>query len=120
MMIDKLISALETLGYPVIQQGTLEPERGYPDTLITFLTIDSFSAADFDNDNAVIAYAVTVNHYSTDPLTVDKLKLDIRNALKGAGFISIGRGRDLISNENNYTAWTCDYYFLKREGVNNA
>lgn len=115
MMIELLITALEALGYPVFKQGTLEPDSDYPDTLITYLIIDSFDAADFNNETAVTAFAVTVNHYSTDPRIVETLKNDIRNALKKAGFIPIGRGRDLISTENNFTAWTCDYYYLFKE-----
>ena len=119
-MKDLLIEALESLGYPVKLQGTLEAAAKYPDTLITFLIIDSFSAADFDNETAVTAFTATVNHYSIDPSIVQQLSKDIPKTLKAAGFIPIGRGRDLISNENNYTAWTCDYYYLEKEGVTNA
>lgn len=115
MMKSLLIQLLESFGYDVCLQGTLEPDAKYPDTLITFLIIDSYNAADFDNETALTAFTATVNVYSVDPSIVQTLSDDIRKKLKAAGFIPDGRGRDLNSSENNYTAWTCDYNFLEAE-----
>lgn len=115
MMKSLLIQLLESFGYDVCLQGTLEPDEKYPDTLITFLIIDSYNAADFDNETALTALTATVNVYCVDPSIVQTLSNDIRKKLKAAGFIPDGRGRDLISSENNYTGWTCDYSYLERE-----
>lgn len=112
-----LIGTLEALGHPVILQGTIAPEEKLPQSFITFWTDDSFEAAAFDNETALTAWDYQVNFYSTDPALVETEAARIRAALKAAGFIPQGKGRDLPSDTPGWTGWTQDFYYLENEGV---
>lgn len=116
-MKSKLISVLEKLGYPVYLQDSLLDDEPYPDSFITFWTVDSDSAADFDNETACTAWLYSVANYSSSPANVEKMAHDIRTALKAAGFIPQGKGRDLPSDQPTHTGWVCEYYYLEYEGV---
>lgn len=120
-MKELLLQVLATLGVPVYLQGSIAEDEALPELYITFLTVDSPSVADFDNATALTAWRYQVSIYGVDPKAVATKASNARTALKGAGFIPIGKGRDLPSGEPNYTAWTCDYYKLENEigGIKN-
>ena len=108
-----LIETLETLGYPVHLQGSMAEDEAYPQSFITFLTVDSYNEADFDNETHAIGWRFQVAFYSSDPLLVASVPKSIRMVLKGAGFIPTGAGRDLPSDEPTHTGWVQDYYILE-------
>ena len=108
-----LIEKLQTLGYPVYLQGTA-PEV-YPDSFITFWTIDTPAAAEFDNALAVSEWRFYVYFYSTDPALVQSVPELIRKTLKAAGFTPQGKGRDLLSDEPTHTGWVQQYNILEEE-----
>lgn len=112
-----LIQTLETLGYPVILQGTIAETEPYPDDFITFWTADTSEAHAFDNDTALTSWLFYVNFYSTNPANVATESTRIRTTLKNAGFIPQGKGRDLPSDVQTHTGWTCEFYKLENEGV---
>lgn len=114
-MKDLLITTLAALGYPVILHGSMAEGEAFPDNFITFLTLDAPEAAAFDNGTALTVWQYQVNFYSNDPAKVASEPPKIRTALKAAGFIPQGKGRDLPSDEPTHTGWTCDYYFLENE-----
>lgn len=116
-MKDLLIPALESLGYDVFLQGTLAEDSATPDHYITFLTISSNEASSFDNDTALTAWRYQIAFYSVDPALLATEAARIRATLKAAGFIPIGKGRDLPSGEPTHTGWTQDFYYLENEGV---
>ena len=114
-MKDLLIEKLSALGYPVILHGSMAEDEAFPDSFITFYTLDAPEAAAFDNDTALTVWQYQVNFYSNDPALVESEPKRIRAALKLAGFIPQGKGRDLPSDEPTHTGWTCDYYYLEIE-----
>lgn len=114
-MKELLIDTLSSLGDPVILQGTLAEDAAFPPCLITFFTIGSPEAAAFDNDTALTAWEYQITVYADDPLVVKSKSEEIRAALKAAGFIPQGKGKDIPSGEPTHTGWTCNYIYLENE-----
>jgi hypothetical protein len=105
----KLISALETFGFPVMLQGSLNAEAAYPDTFITFWCDSTEDSAHFDNDSHVAEWYFSVIVYSNNPHIVNTLPSEIITALKQEGFISQGKGQDILSDEPTHTGWAMDF-----------
>lgn len=113
----KLYNTLQKLGYPVYLQGALLENEPIPESFITIWTLDSESAADFDNETALTAWQFQVTFYSSAPAAIPVVFRSIRAELKAAGFIPQGKGRDLPSGQPTHTGWTCDFYILENEGA---
>lgn len=109
----KLINALAALNYPVYLQGSA-PEK-YPDSFITFWTMDTSAAAEFDNALMLTQWQFYVYFYSTDPELVQSGSAAIRSALKAAGFTPQGKGRDLLSDEPTHTGWVQEFTIFEEE-----
>lgn len=107
-----LLNVLNTFGFPVFLQGTLGDNEPFPASFFTFITIDSPDAYPFDNSPTKTAYNVQVIFYSNDPMKVEQYANESRTALKAAGFIPQGKGKDIPSDEPTHTGWLCDYYYL--------
>ena len=116
-MKNKLFNTLQPLGYPVYLHGAMLESEPYPDSFITIWTLDSESAADYDNENALTAWQFQVTFYSNSAAAIPAAFKTIRATLKAAGFIPQGKGRDLPSDQPTHTGWTCDFYILENEGV---
>ena len=109
----KLIAELEKFGYPVFLQGSLNEDEAYPNSFITFWTDDVQDEAHYDNDTVSYSWEFSVIFYSNDPALVNSKPAEIRTALKKAGFIPRGKGRDIPSDEPTHTGWAMDFYFVE-------
>ncbi|MBO7339614.1 MAG: hypothetical protein J6U66_06055 [Lachnospiraceae bacterium] len=98
-MEDALIALLETLKKPVMRQGSLGPDKAYPDTFFTFWNSDEDGESFYDNDETAVVYLFDVMVYSTDPTQAYGLLTQARNLLKTNGWIITGRGFDVPSDE---------------------
>lgn len=107
-MKDKLITALQKYGYPVMLQGTLNPEEAYPETFITFWTDSTDDGAHFDNVTTSFDWAFSVILYSSNPEIVNTFPATMRDDLKAAGFIVQGKGFDVPSGNPTHTGWTLE------------
>lgn len=112
-MKEKLINALSALGYPVYLQGTAP--QVYPDHFITFWTIDTPAAAEYDNTLMLTQWQFYIYFYSIDPELLQSGAAAIRAALKAAGFTPQGKGRDLLSDEPTHTGWVQEFSILEEE-----
>ena len=112
-MKELLYNTLSALGYPVFLQGTAP--QSYPDSFVTYWTIDTPAAAEFDNALLLSEWQFYVYFYSTDPELVHSVPAEIRNALKAAGFTPQGKGRDLLSDEPTHTGWVQEYSIFEEE-----
>ena len=112
-MKELLYNTLVTLGYPVYLQGTAPQD--YPEHFITFWTIDTPAAAEFDNALALTQWQFYVYFYSTDPDVLRRGAQEIRDALKAAGFTPQGKGRDLLSDEPTHTGWVQQFSIYEEE-----
>jgi hypothetical protein len=108
-MKQKLINTLQTFGYPVFLQGTMNPEAKYPNTFITFFTDGTNDNGHYDNNTNAVNWSFSVILYSNDPETVNTKPNEIRAALKAAGFIPQGKGNDIYSDEPTHTGWAMDF-----------
>ena len=108
-----LITTLDKLGYPVYLQNSIDEDAEYPDSFITFMTVDSYDAASYDNNTVAWSWHLQVIFYSSDPALVKSEPAKITAALKAAGFIPQGRGRDIPSDEPTHTGWAMDFYYLE-------
>lgn len=108
-----LYNTLAALGFPVYLQGSA-PEI-YPDSFITYWTINTPAAAEFDNALMLTEWQFYIYFYSTDPALVQSVPAQMRSALKAAGFIPQGKGRDLLSDEPTHTGWVQEFTFFEEE-----
>lgn len=104
----KLISALETFGYPVMLQGSLNHDEVYPDTFITFWCNGTEYRFHFDNDALSAEWSFSVILYSNNPTLVNTKPSEILAVLKSAGFIPQGKGNDIPSDESSHTGWAME------------
>ena len=109
-----LISTLESLGYPAYLQNSMDDEAAYPDSFFTFMVIECPDNSHYDNGATSWAWRYQIAFYSSNPLLVGSVPDTARSALKEAGFIPIGKGRDLPSDVETHTGWTQDYYYIEQ------
>lgn len=110
---DLLVSTLNTIQPGVKIQGTYQEGEEYPDTFITFFTIDVPELKHHDDEVSSWEWNFQVMNYSTNPDTVQTQADSIRSALKAAGFIPQGKGQDLLSDEPTHTGWAQDFKFIE-------
>lgn len=112
-MEDKLIELLESFGYPVIRQGSMDEGESYPDSFFTFWTNHSSDASHYDNVNESTLYDYDVNFYSNSPeLAYGKLREAI-TLLKSESFIISGDGYDVASDVQTHIGRGVNALFLK-------
>lgn len=111
-MKQQLIDILESFGFPVFLHGSLGEDEPFPPSFFTFQIIDSPDEYPFDNDPTITAWEYQIIFYSSDPHNVEQYAAQSRAALKAAGFIPQGKGRDIPSDEPTHTGWICNYYFM--------
>lgn len=102
-MEDKLIEILQSFGYPVIRQGSLPPQQEYPEHFFTFWNNDTPAHSHYNNDEYGFEHEFYVYFYSTDPEKTYSELENARVALKKSGFISHGKGFDVVSDEPTHT-----------------
>ena len=116
-MKELLISILEQFCPDnVYLQGTLNAEQDFPSKFITFFVTDTEDLEHYDNDLLATAWNFAVMFYSNNPVEVNTIPAQISAALKNAGFIPQGKGRDIMSGKPGFTGWAMD--FLIRENEN--
>lgn len=117
-MKEKLIAILECFCPDnVYLQGTLNDEEDFPQDFITFFVSDTGDLEYFDNALVGEAWHFSVIYYSNDPAKVNSVPFTISAALKNAGFIPEGKGRDIFSNKAGYTGWAMDFVIRENENL---
>ena len=99
----KLITILQTFGYPVRLQGSLTETEAYPDSFFTFWNNNSVDGDHYDNDAIFYLWNFDVNFYSTNPALVNTILLEAKQLLRENGFIVSGKGYDVASDEPTHT-----------------
>lgn len=112
-MKDLLIKTLEALGYDVMLQGSIADDEPYPESFITFFTTDSTEQDFLDGIPHGTQWLYTVIFYTSNPALMSTVPKQIYNALKSAGFIPQGKGRDIPSDEPTHTGWVNEYLYLE-------
>lgn len=114
-MKQKLIDILERrCPRNVYLQGTMNPEETYPDEFVTFWTPSTNAVAHYDNKAAAVVWFFTVIYYSSDPMQVNTKPFEIAADLKAAGFVQLGKGNDILSDEPTHTGWAMDFAYAEK------
>lgn len=98
-----LIQLLETFGYPVFLQGSLNDDDEYPKSFFTFWNFDTPDASYYDNESSRSEWGFTVYFYSDDPILIDETLDKARRLLKENHWIVEGRGQDAKSDVKTHT-----------------
>lgn len=114
-MKEALIELLQTFECPVMLQGSLLPAEPYPDTFFTFWNDSTEDQAFYDNDEHKCIWSFSVNLYSTSPETVNTILLSVKSLLKQNGWIVLGKGYDVPSDEQSHTGRGIDVIYIERE-----
>ena len=111
-----LIDTLKQIGFvegkTLFLQGTLNPDKAYPKTFVTFWT-NTDDNAHFDNEAYSVDWSFSVVLYSNSAAIVNTKPNEIRAALKAAGFIPQGKGQDIPSDEKTHTGWQMDFVYTE-------
>lgn len=102
-MDELLINTLAALGYPIMLQGSLLPGEPYPDNFFTYWNDSADGSSFYNNDEAAIVWAFSLNFYSTDPAFTYTELLKAKKLLQKAGFIVTGAGYSVMSDEQTHT-----------------
>lgn len=102
-MKDLLIQTLNSLGYPIIQQGSLGENEAYPESFFTFWNNDVPGSEFYNNEEHSYIWDFDLNFYSIDPALVNTKLLEAKTLLKQQGFIVTGKGYDVASDEPTHT-----------------
>jgi len=111
-MKDLLITSLTSLGYPIIQQGTLKGE--YPDSFFTFLNLETNDDTFYDNQEHSCVWHFIVAFYSIDPQLTNTKLIDAKRLLRANGFICDGKGYDAQSDEPTHTGRCMNVLYSER------
>ena len=111
-MKDLLISILErfTPG-EVYLQGTINPDKKYPDSFITFFVTGSSHEDYYDGEADRVDRHVSVMYYSNDPNNVEYVPPTIIRALKEEGFVPQNAGIDLLCDQPTHTGCAMDFIY---------
>lgn len=102
-MKSELIEFLESFGFPVFLQGSLNPDEPYPDSFFTFWNFDTPEAAFYDDDANRAVWGFWVYFYSTDPVQVEQITENARQLLKKNGYIPQGKPNDISVDRPTHT-----------------
>lgn len=102
-MKDLLINSLAPLGYPIKLQGSIGKNENYPDSFFTFWNNDTSGDEFYDNEEHSYVWDFDLNFYSTDPDLVNSIFSKVKPLLKKNGFIMVGKGYDIVSDEPTHT-----------------
>lgn len=102
-MKSKLINLLETLGYSVFLQGSLNSEEDYPDSFFTFWNFDTPEEAFYDNEANQALWGFWIYFYSIEPELVEIMPERARKLLKENGFILQGKAHDISVDKPTHT-----------------
>ena len=98
-----LIELLETLGYPVFLQGSINDMDSYPDSFFTFWNFENPENLFYDNNANCCLWGFWIYFYSTSPKLVESESEKARKLLKQNGYIVRGKPTDIKVDKPTHT-----------------
>ena len=111
----ELITILESFGYPVFLQGSLNQNDPYPESFFTFWNSNTADGSHYNNKRISCNWDFSVNFYSSNPTLVNTMLLSAIESLRAAGWIISGDGYDVPSDEPTHTGRGVDAIYPKQE-----
>lgn len=112
-MEDLLIELLESLGFDVIKQGTLEQETETPNAFFTYWNWDSPRTVHYDNSHYQVDYYYQLQFYSNDVKIVDETLNKAIELLENNGFELESEPIDGYSDLPTYISKSLDVHIKK-------
>ena len=109
-----LITLLETLKYPVFEQGSVSST--YPESFFTIWNAETYDQNHYDNEAVAFVWDFDVNFYSTDPALVNTVLLAAITLLKQNKWIISGKGMDIPSGVITHTGRGVTAKYLELKG----
>ena len=100
---EDLITLLETLGYPVFLQGSVNSVDDYPNSFFTVWTFETPESAYYDNDANRAVWGFWVYFYSIDPELVFTEPEKARQLLKANDWTLQGKANDISVDKPTHT-----------------
>lgn len=91
------------MGYPIFQQGSLDENEPYPEHFFTFWNNDTKDDSFYDDTPNRTNWDFDLNFYSINPEYTNSKLLEAKELLVEQGFIVIGKGYDVVSDETSHT-----------------
>ena len=110
-----LLDLLESFGYPVRLQGALAKNEAYPTSFFTIWNNTTDEGSHYDNYAINFVWSFTINFYSIDPSLVNNILLEARTLLKANGWIVMGKGYDVPTDEPSHTGRAIDVIYIELE-----
>lgn len=102
-MKEQLITLLESFGFPVFLQGSINSLDEYPDTFFTFWNFDTPETAFYDDDAGRAVWGFWIYFYSVDPELVEQMPENARQLLKANDWILQGKANDISVDKPTHT-----------------
>lgn len=112
-MKEELIEILEGFGYPVFLQGSLNSADDYPDSFFTFWNFSTPEELFYSNEPHGAWYGFWVYFYSTNPLKVQTVTEQARQALRAADWTPEGMPNDISVDVPTHTGAFFTVYKLQ-------
>lgn len=102
-MKNKFIEILESLGYPVYLQGSINENEEYPESFFTYWVFQADENSHYDNGPVSCDWGFWLYFYSAKPALVESVPLEAKSKLQAAGFAFAGKPVDAESDEPTHT-----------------
>lgn len=115
MIKEELMKLLEETGYPAVEQGSYISEKEMPQHFFTLWNYDTESSNYYSNKNIFTIWYFWIEFHSTDPLLPEKIVNDVIEKLHINNWIVDGKGYDIETKYNTYSARHLDIKYIEKE-----
>lgn len=102
-MKSELIALLESFGFPVFLQGSLNSEEDYPDSFFTFWNPENPEHTFYDNHANSCVWEFWIYFYSVNPVKAEAIPEQARKLLKSHGWTVGGKPTDIKVDKITHT-----------------
>jgi hypothetical protein len=106
---------LNSLGYPVKEQGTYPSGTTLPETHITYFIVDSSGKSHYDNEEAIQKIRIQLVLYSKKPSVKQNADELLKSVMLPVGFLRVGGGDLPFNKDTGHYAFRCDYRYYESE-----
>jgi hypothetical protein len=113
-MKSELIEILESFGFPVYLQGSLNSTDDYPDSFFTFWNFENPEKSFYDNDANRCVWGFCVYFYSTNPMKTEEFPEKARLLLRKNDWMPDGKPIDIQVDKPTHTGAFFRVYHIEQ------